>query len=311
TRYDLEIEYEKLSAKLPLAGVRAGILLPDPPDLLERAVAAAAAADAAVVVVGLDADWETEGRDRESWALPGRQAELVERVAAANPRTVVVVNAGSPVAMEWAARAPAVLLAGFGGQEIGHALADVLCGDADPGGRLPTTLPLRFEDHPAFHNYPGESGKVLYGEGIFVGYRHYDAAKLPVRFPFGHGLSYARCEIANLRTSAASYAPGAPIDVSVDVRNSGARAGTEIVQIYLHDPVSKLRRPEQELVAFQKVTLAPGETRTLRLQIAPRALATFDAEKSAWRAEPGEFELRAGRSSREIAATARFTLRER
>jgi beta-glucosidase len=309
-RYDLEIEYEKVSPNLPLAGVRAGILLPDPPDLLERAVAAAAAADAAVVVVGLDADWETEGRDRESWALPGRQAELVERVAAANPRTIVVVNAGSPVEMDQAARAPAVVLAGFAGQELGHALADVLCGDADPGGRLPTTLPLRFEDHPAFHNYPGESGRVLYGEGIFVGYRHYDTAKLPVRFAFGHGLSYARCEIANLRTSAASYAPGAPIELSVDVRNTGARAGTEVVQIYLHDPVSKRRRPEQELVAFQKVALAPGEMRTLRLEIAPRALATFDPEKRAWLAEPGEFELRAGRSSRDLCATARFSLRD-
>jgi beta-glucosidase len=309
-RYDLEITYEKLSPKLPLAGVRAGILLPDPPDLMERAVAAAAASDAAVVVVGLDADWETEGRDRASWALPGRQAELVERVAAANPRTIVVVNAGSPVAMDWAARVPAVLLAGYAGQELGHALADVLCGDADPGGRLPTTLPLRFEDHPAFHTYPGESGRALYGEGIFVGYRHYDSARLPVRFPFGHGLSYARCEIANLRTSAASYAQGAPIEATVEVRNAGTRPGTAVVQLYLHDPVSKLRRPEQALVAFQKVALAPGETRSLRLEIAPRALACFDPEKNAWIAEPGEFELRAGRSSRDLCARARFTLRE-
>ena len=309
-RYELEITYEKVSTKLPLAGVRAGILLPDPPDLLERAVAVAAASDAAVVVVGLDSDWETEGRDRESWALPGRQAELVERVAAANPRTIVVVNAGSPVAMDWAARVPAVVLAGYAGQELGHALADVLCGDADPGGRLPTSLPLRYEDHPAFHNYPGESGRVLYGEGIFVGYRHYDSANLPVRFPFGHGLSYAPCEISHLRTSAASYAPGAPVEATVEVRNPGARAGTAVVQLYLHDPVSKLRRPEQELVGFQKVTLAPGETRTLRLEIAPRALASFDPEKRAWRAEPGEFELRAGRSSRDLCARARFSLRD-
>lgn len=307
--YDLEIEFEKTSPSLALGGVGAGILLPAPADLMERAVACAAGCDAAVVVVGLDADWETEGRDRESWALPGRQAELILRVAAANPRTVVVVNAGSPVAMEWADAVPAVLQLWYPGQELGHALADVLFGDADPGGRLPTSLPLRYEDHPALHNYPGESGRVRYGEGIFVGYRHYDAARLPVRFPFGHGLSYGEFEIANLRTSAASYAPGEPIEVQVDVANVGARAGSEVVQLYLHDPVSSLRRPVQELVGFEKVRLGPRERRTLRFTLDARALSFFDPDRSAFVAEPGEFELRAGRSSRDPRARLRFALR--
>lgn len=308
--YEVELVFEKTAPKQALAGVRASILLPEPPDLMERAVAAAAGADAALVVVGLDAEWETEGRDRESWALPGRQAELIERVAAANPRTLVVVNAGSPVAMDWSARVPALLQLWYPGQELGHALADVLFGDADPGGRLPTTLPRRYEDHPAFHNYPGESGRVLYGEGIFVGYRHYDSVGLPVRFPFGHGLSYTEFDIAKLRTDAESYAPGAPIHVAVDVSNVGPRAGTEAVQLYLHDPVSRLRRPEQELVAFQKLALSPGETRTLHFNLDARALAFYDPEKQAWIAEPGDFELRAGRSSRDLRARARFTLLE-
>jgi beta-glucosidase len=307
-RYEVELLFEKTSPKQALAGVRASILLPDPPDLMERAVAAAKDADAALVVVGLDAEWETEGRDRESWALPGRQAELVERVAAVNPRTIVVVNAGSPVAMEWASRVPSLLQIWYPGQELGHALADVLSGDADPGGRLPTTLPLRYEDHPALHNYPGESGRVLYGEGIFVGYRHYDRAKLPVRFPFGHGLSYTEFEISGLRTSAARFAPGAPIEAEVEVRNVGARAGSEVVQLYLHDPVSRLARPEQELVAFEKVTLAPGEARRLRFALDARALSFYDPEQRAFVAEPGEFELRAGRSSRDLRCRARFAL---
>jgi beta-glucosidase len=306
-RHAFEIQFEKVSPNLPLAGVRAGILLPEPANLMQRAVDCAAAADAAVVVVGLDAEWETEGRDRDSWQLPGRQAELVERVAAVNARTIVVVNAGSPIAMEWCERVAAVLQLWHPGEALGEALADVLCGDADPGGRLPTSLPLRFEDHPAFHNYPGESGRVLYGEGLFVGYRHYDSAHVAPRFPFGHGLSYARCRVEKLRAHE-SVAPGEPVAALVDVVNVSARAGSEVVQLYLHAPTSKLRRPEQELVAFEKVALAPGERRTLRFTLGTRELACYDPEKRSWVATPGEYELRAGRSSRELPARARFTL---
>jgi beta-glucosidase len=299
-QHDLEIQYQKASRELPLAGVRAGILLPEPTDLMQRALACAAECDAAVVVVGLDAEWETEGRDRETWALPGRQAELIERVAAANPRTVVAVNAGSPVAMEWADRVPALLLVGYAGEALGEALADVLSGDADPGGRLPTTLPLRYEDHPAFHNYPGESGRVLYGEELFVGYRHYDTAGVAPRFAFGHGLSYARCALTALRVNG--------LDVEVDVANASERAGSEVVQLYLHAPPSKLRKPDQVLVAFEKVSLAPGEKRTLRFALGGRALESYDPEKRCWIREGGECELRVGHSSRNLPLRARLTL---
>jgi beta-glucosidase len=195
---------------------------------------------------------------------------------------------------------PALLLAGYAGEALGEALADVLSGDADPGGRLPTTLPLRFADHPAFHNYPGESGRVLYGEGVFVGYRHYDSAGVAPRFAFGHGLSYARCELTALRVNG--------LDVEVDVVNASPRAGSEVVQLYLHAPAAKLRRPEQELVAFEKLRLAPGERKTLRFALAPRALELYDPEKGAWVREPGEYELRVGRSSRDLPLRARFTL---
>ena len=159
-------------------------------ELLDRAVAVAADADAVIVVVGTNDDWETEGDDRDVDGPPGRQDELVARVVAANPNTAVVVNTGSPVTMDWADDAPAIVQAWFGGQEMGNALADVLFGDAEPGGRLPTTFPVRLEHNPSFGNFPGEFGEVRYGEGVLMGYRWYEARHLPTRFPFGHGLSY-------------------------------------------------------------------------------------------------------------------------
>ena len=162
---------------------------------MARAVAAAAAADVAVVVVGTNSDWETEGEDRTTLALPGEQDELVRRVVEANPRTIVVLNTGSPVTMPWVDAPAAVLQTWFGGQEMAGALADVLTGAADPGGRLSMTFPRRIEDTPAFGNFPGEDGEVRYGEGLLVGYRWYDTRRLPTLFPFGHGLSYSSFEI--------------------------------------------------------------------------------------------------------------------
>jgi beta-glucosidase len=167
-----------------MSGVIAGCREPEPADLLERAVAIAAESDAALVFVGLNADWEREGSDRESLALPGRQDELVERVAAVNGRTVVIVNAGSPVAMPWANRVAAVLYVWYPGQEAGGAIADVVFGARDPSGRLPTTFPIRVEDCPSHLTYPGEGGKVSYGEGVFVGYRGFRRRDVEPAFPF-------------------------------------------------------------------------------------------------------------------------------
>jgi beta-glucosidase len=305
--------------------VKAGLRPPAPADLLDRAVAAAAAADAAVVVVGTNDDWETEGTDRRTLDLPGRQDELVERVLEANPNTVVVVNTGAPVTMDWAERAPAVLQAWFGGQEMGQALADVLLGEADPGGRLPTTLPLRIEDTPSFGDFPGENGHVRYGEGVLIGYRWYEARRLPVRFPFGHGLSYTSFTLGAPRLSASRVGPGEGLVVEVDVTNTGARAGTEVVQLYVAPPPSRLTRAPKELKAFAKVRLAPGETATARLELDARAFAAWDPgdpelpalrerlgasplvrvadrpTEGAWRAEPGPHALHVGRSSADVA----------
>jgi beta-glucosidase len=304
----LRIEYTKDRADSPLGGLRVGCLLPEPADLLERAVAAAAAADAAVVVVGLDAEWETEGQDRESLALPGRQAELIEAVAAANPRCVVVLNAGSPLEMPWCERVAAIVQLWYAGQELGNALADVLFGDVDASGRLPLTFPVRLEDTPSFPHYPGEHGRVVYGEGIFVGYRHYDGSDAAPLFPFGHGLSYTRFDYGEPRLSAQHLRTEEPLEVSIDIRNSGDRPGREVVQLYLRDPESSLPRPEKELAGFAKLSLEPGETRTARFRIDPRALCAYDPARRAWFAEPGTFEVWIGRSSADIRARTSFTL---
>jgi len=303
-----EIRIEYCRSNPFIAGIRVGALLPVPDDLIDRAAAAAAEADAAVVVVGLDDQWEGEGGDRLDMELPGRQAELVERVAAANPDTVVVVNAGSPVAMDWLDRVPSVLEVWYPGQELGNALAEVLFGEVNPSGKLPTTFPKRLEDNPAYLNYPGENGEVLYGEGIFVGYRYYDRKRIEPRFAFGHGLSYTRFHYGELVLDRDKMEMDGELEVSVDVTNSGERAGSEVVQLYLSDLECSLARPDQELEAFEKVALEPGETQTVRFTLARTALSFYDPAREGWVAEPGQFEVRVGSSSRDIRARARFAL---
>jgi beta-glucosidase len=272
---------------------------PLPDDLADRAVAAAAAADVAVVVVGLDSTWETEGRDRTDMSLAGGQADLARRVAAANARTVVVVNAGAPVEMDWVDDVPAVVQLWYPGQEGGNALADVLTGAVNPGGRLPTTFPHRLSDVPAMLNYPGERDQVLYGEGLFIGYRAFDRTGVSPRFPFGHGLSYT-----TFSYSAATVA-GDGSSVSVDVTNTGDVAGDEVVQLYVRDVESTLTRPDKELKGFVRLRgLAPGETRTATFALDDRTFAFWDPAEHDWVVEPGEFELLVGSSSADLRSRA-------
>jgi beta-glucosidase len=296
TRYDLVVE--AVPAAPALGGLSVGLEPPTGDDLIDRAVEAARHADVAVVVVGSDGQWETEGNDRESMTMPGAQDELVRAVAAANPRTVVVVNAASPVSMPWADDVAAILQCWFAGEEWGNALADVLSGDVSPSGKLPTTLPVRIEDTPAFTNYPGEQGHVRYGEGVFVGYRWYDTRRIEPQFAFGHGLSYTTFELGELVWN---VNPGeASARVQVPVTNTGARRGAEVVQCYVGDLIARVARPPQELKAFAKVWLDPGETQTVTFDLDRRAFAFWDVERHDWTVERGEFELRIGASSREI-----------
>ncbi len=270
--YPIAVELSSEGAVL-VTGFRVGCMPIDAQDLIDRAVVAAEAADVAVVVVGTNDEWETEGRDRETLALPGEQDELVRRVAAANPRTVVVVNTGSPVDLPWVDEVAAVLHASFGGQEMGDGVVDVLTGASDPGGRLPTTFPLRLEDTPAFTSFAPENHVVRYSEGVFVGYRWYDTRRLPVRFPFGHGLSYGTTEWAEPVVSSLTVEPGVPLSVDVSVTNTGERPATDVVQCYVVPLAAPVSRPRQELKAFAKVQLEPGAQTVVRLALDDRAFS--------------------------------------
>jgi beta-glucosidase len=296
-----ELTIEFVPAGPAMGGLMVGCRPPEPPDLEARAVALAERADAVVLVVGTDADWESEGHDRTTLELPYSQAELIERVVAANPRTAVVVNAASPISMEWADDAAAVMQVWFGGEELGNALADVLLGDVTPSGKLPTTIPKRLNDTPAFHYYPGHDGKVEYGEGLLMGYRWYDTRAIEPRYPFGHGLSYTTFELGAPAVSTTTFRDGDTVEVQVAVTNRGGRRGAEVVQCYVHDAEAAVERPEQELKAFAKVALEPGESATVTLQLDRRAFAFWDPVVDDWVVEPGEFEVRVGTSSRDIA----------
>jgi beta-glucosidase len=276
-----------------------------------EAVALAARSDAAVVVVGYSFRLESEGFDRASLELPRGQNELIQAVAAANKHTVVVVAAGSPIDMRgWIPSVPAVLYAWYGGQEAGHAVGDLLFGRAVPSGKLPLTFPRRLEDSTAYGHYPGVDRHVEYAEGVFVGYRGFDAKHVEPLFPFGHGLSYTTFSYGALQVSSPSVKLGGTVSVSLQVRNSGTRAGDEVVQLYLKDVESSLPRPPQELKGFQRIHLEPGEARTLIFSIDRAAMSFFDARKGVWVAEPGAFEVLVGASSRDIRQTASFTLVE-
>lgn len=278
--YDLVVEYRS-PRRTWVNGVQLGVAPVPAPDLVERAAASAAAADVAIVVVGTNSDWETEGTDRTSMQLPGDQERLIRAVAAANPDTVVLINAGAPVDMSWATDAAAVMNIWFGGQEMAPAIVDVLLGDRDPGGRLPHTIPLRLEHNPTHGNFPGEHGQVRYGEGVLVGYRWYGARHLPVAFPFGWGMSYARTslELVSMPASivaAADLAAGATVDVEVRVVNHSDRRASQVVQCYVANPAGDVVRPPRELRAFAKVDLEPLGSSTVVLRLGYRAFAHWD-----------------------------------
>lgn len=303
-RYELTVDYPVSPEDERVRGLAVGARAVPPGDHIARAAELAAACDVAVVVVGTDDDWETEGEDRAGLDLPSDQDELVTAVVAANPRTVVVVNTGSPVTMPWLDAVPAVLQLWFPGQELGDALADVLTGATEPGGRLPITFPRQLEDTPAYANYPGAGdGRAVYAEGLFIGHRWYDRHDIEPLFPFGHGLGYTTFELGM-----ASVAGGAELGVTVeiDVRNTGSRAGSHVVQLYVEPPEGDDARPLRTLAAFARVDLDAGAQGHVSLTLDRRAFASW--LDGAWTVVPGDYIVHAGHSSRDLARAGTVTV---
>ncbi len=309
--YEIVVEYRKFQPGLPLAGFRFGVVheLSDE-ERIARSVRAAQQADLALLFVGLSPEWESEGFDRESFDLPGAQNALVTAVADANPNTVVVLTAGSPVNLPWLERIRALLLAWYAGEEVGHAVVDVLTGVREPAGRLPFTYPQRLEDTPAFLNYPGEFGRLRYCEGLFIGYRWYDARQIEPLFPFGFGLGYTRFAYRDLVLDRESLGGEEKLTVTCTVENVGERAGSEVVQLYLAFPPGTVRRPLKELRGFRRVHLMPQGSASVSFTVSPRDLAYFDEAAREWVAPPGEYEVMIGAHARDIRLRGRFLLRE-
>ena len=285
---------------------------------LQEAVDAAAHADVAVVVVGRYSKLEAESFDVKTMDLAAGQDELIEAVEKANPHTIVVLNSGDPVTMtKWIAQTPALLEMWYGGQEGGHALAAILFGDANPSCKLPVSFPKKFEDSPAYGNYPvsesREGLKVYYAEGIYVGYRYYDTKNVEPQFPFGFGLSYTSFEYSDLKLAQRMSNDTNPVPITVvliKIRNTGNRAGAEVVQLYVHDGHSKIDRPIHELKRFQRAELAPGESTTVMFVLNNADLSYWSPEKKAWVADPGTFEIQVGASSRDIRLRAQLELKK-
>ena len=290
------------------------------PALIAQAVAAAKAADQVIFVGGSihgydyskwsDNAYDAEGVDKPDMKMPFGQDELVRAVLAANPKTVVVLLGGGPIDVAaWAGQAPAIVEAWYPGMEGGHALAHLLYGDVNPSGKLPITFPKQLEDAPAmklgeYPSTPGNPLKQTYKDDIFVGYRYYDTYKVAPQFAFGHGLSYTTFEYGKL-----AIAPGKQsATVKLTVRNTGKVAGAEVVQLYVHDVKSSVKRPDKELKGFEKIMLQPGETKTVTMQLPTEAFQYYDEAKKKWVLEPGQFEVRVGSASDDIRQTGMVAL---
>lgn len=268
--------------------------------LTAEAVEAAKSADAAVIFAGLPDNFESEGYDRKHMRMPDCQNALIEAVAEVQPNTIVVLHNGAPVEMPWIDKVKAVLEVYLGGQAVGGATVNVLYGAVNPSGRLAETFPMRVQDTPCYLNYGGEHDKSVYSEGVFTGYRYYTSKDIKVLFPFGHGLSYTEFSYSGLTVSSERIKESETLAVSVDVTNTGSRAGKEVVQLYVAPKGGTIIRPVRELRAFEKIALDPGETKTVTFTLDKRAFAYWSTEIHDWHVESGEYEIQIGKNAQEI-----------
>lgn len=270
---------------------------------LRAAVALARKSDVAVVVVGMDKTYEGEELDPPNLYLPGDQDKLIQAVAAVNKRTIVVLNNGTQVLMEkWINQVPGLIEMWYAGEEGGDALAEILFGDVDPSGHLPDTFAFRREDYSDWPNYPGAKDTVKYAEGIYVGYRHFDKARIKPRFPFGFGLSYTTFDFSDLKAPR-TMTHNHPVTISVTVKNTGKRAGAEVVQLYIHCLAPKVGRPIRELKGFQRVALNPGQSAAVKFTIDDRSLSYWDTARHRWQADRGPYAMEIGDNCKDIKMT--------
>lgn len=293
----LDLVYGKRAAR---AGLRFEWEIPGAANPIDKAVEAACEADAVIVCAGLSNLFEGGAHDRQNIDLPPIQEDLIRRLSAANPKTIVTVFNGGPLAFPWIAHVPCLLEAWYPGQEGGRALARILFGLTNPSGHLPDTVAHRLEDHAAMTNYPGDGETVKYDEGIFIGYRHFDSAGIEPQFPFGFGLSYTSFTISAPSIDRPVIRKGDRILVTATVKNTGPRPGKEVVQLYVRQIDPAMPRPVKELRAFMKVSLLPGEEKTVPFLVGERELQTFDPEISRWHVAPGKYELLVGAHSRSV-----------
>lgn len=276
--------------------------------LAAAAVKTAAQADKVVVFAGLPESFESEGADRTSLDMPEAQNQLIEKLAEVNKNVIVVLHNGSPVAMPWVDKVSAILECYLGGEDIGTAQINLLYGKVNPCGKLAETFPIRLEDTPCFMNFPGNGRETYYTEGIFVGYRWYDCRKMPVLFPFGHGLSYTKFEYKDIKLSSNSIKDKAGLDVFVTIKNKGKMDGKEIVQLYVADKTGVEIRPVKELKGFEKVFLKAGEEKTVKISLDQRSFAYWNKDTKSWYAPSGEYEILVGASSADIRLSAKVNV---
>tara|TARA_B110001450_G_scaffold65297_1_gene61806 strand:+ start:435 stop:2861 length:2427 start_codon:yes stop_codon:yes gene_type:complete len=294
TTYQLEIRY-KFEGNFP--AIYIGCQAPDKVNLFDEALEVASAADQVILIVGTNSDWETEGNDRSDFNLPVNQNHLIEEVLRVNPNTLVVLNTGSPVKMPWADKAEAIMQTWFAGQEFGNALVDIITGEINPSGRLPTSFPKNIEDTPAFNSYPGKDLQMHYDEKLLVGYRWYDKKNIKTLFPFGHGLSYTNFEYSNLEVDVRATNMAS---CKFSVRNTGQVAGIETAQCYVSFKTIDDSEPEKTLQGFSKIALNPNDESSIEINLNSRNFSSWNVAKRSWEVRAGSYEILIGSSAENI-----------